>query len=149
MLKVRLSQNEFMKSSIFQKMPRKIWRICALCTVKTLRAEILQIFWDIFGSSENLKFAFEINWPLEKVHVNSRRFHKCHRTLKKNSVFCKKFTRELWQRRNFQSKKQLRWSEWICIKSGVLEDILFSSEWIERKKWLKLLTRLNAAKSRI
>ena len=30
-------------------------------TVKTLRAEILQIFWDIFGSSENLKLAFEIN----------------------------------------------------------------------------------------
>ena len=45
---VRLSQNGFMKSSIFHKMTQQICRISALCTVKTLSAEILQIFWVIF-----------------------------------------------------------------------------------------------------
>ena len=43
-LKVRLSQDGFLKSSIFQKMTPKIGRISALCTIKTLRAEILQNF---------------------------------------------------------------------------------------------------------
>ena len=42
-LKVRLGQNVFMKSSIFQKMNRKISALCTL--IKTLRADILQIFW--------------------------------------------------------------------------------------------------------
>ena len=46
LIKVRLSQNEF------------IWRISALCTMKTLRAEILQIFWVNFGSNENFKICF-------------------------------------------------------------------------------------------
>ena len=54
LLKVRLSQNGFMKSSIFQKMNQKIWRISALCTVKTLRAEILQIFRVIFWKIDDL-----------------------------------------------------------------------------------------------
>ena len=53
-----------MKSSIFQKMTQKIWRISALRVFTVHRAEILQIFWVIFGLNENLKFAFEIYWPL-------------------------------------------------------------------------------------
>ena len=60
-LKVRLSQNGFTKSSILQNMIRKIWRIPSLCTIKTLRAEILQIFRVIFGSNENFQIWF---WDL-------------------------------------------------------------------------------------
>ena len=42
-LKVRLSQNGFMKSSIFQKLTQKIWRISALRVHRVHRAEVLQI----------------------------------------------------------------------------------------------------------
>ena len=52
-LKVSKSRKQILKFSFEPKMTRKIWRISALCTVKTLRAEILQIFWVIFGSNEN------------------------------------------------------------------------------------------------
>ena len=54
-LKVSKSRKQILKFSFEPKMTRKIWRISALCTVKTLRAEILQFFWVIFGSNENFK----------------------------------------------------------------------------------------------
>ena len=50
-----------MKSSIFQKMTRKIWRISALCTIKTLRAEILQIFGVIFWKIDDFINSFWLN----------------------------------------------------------------------------------------
>ena len=42
----------------------KIWRISALCTIKTLRAEILQIFWVIFWKSMISQIHSDLIWPL-------------------------------------------------------------------------------------
>ena len=73
-LKVRWSQNEFMKSSIFQKMTRKIWSIFAL----RVFIEILQIFGVIFWKIDdsinpfwfNLTFSFfNLKW---KKNVKKR-----------------------------------------------------------------------------
>ena len=61
LLKVKLSQNGFMKSSIFQKMTQTIWRISALCTIKTLRAEILQIFFGNFLENVDFINSFWLN----------------------------------------------------------------------------------------
>ena len=58
LLKVSKSQKQILKFSFEPKKTRKICWISALCTVKTLRAEILQIFWVIFGSNENFKICF-------------------------------------------------------------------------------------------
>ena len=60
-LKVRLNQNGFMESSIFQKMTPKIWRISVLCTIKTLRAKILQIFRVIFWKIDDFINSFWLN----------------------------------------------------------------------------------------
>ena len=60
-LKVRLSQNEFMKSSIFQKMTLRIWRISALRIFIVHRAEILQIFWVIFWEIDDFINSFWLN----------------------------------------------------------------------------------------
>ena len=56
-LKVRLNQNGFMESSIFQKMTPKIWRI----SIKTLRAKILQIFRVIFWKIDDFINSFWLN----------------------------------------------------------------------------------------
>ena len=77
-LKVRLSQNGFMKSSIFQKMTRKIWRISALRVfIVHSRAEIFRvIFWKIDDFIN--PFWLNLNFTIAhmKRHLNSYRpFH--------------------------------------------------------------------------
>ena len=57
-IKVSKSLKQILKFSFEPKMTWKIWRISALCTVKCLRAKILQIFRVIFGSNENFKICF-------------------------------------------------------------------------------------------
>ena len=66
-VKVRLCQNGFMKSSIFQKMTRKIWRISGLCTINTLIAEILQIFQVIFWKIDHFISSF---WLTKMIKIN-------------------------------------------------------------------------------
>ena len=62
-LKVRLNQNGFMESSIFQKMTPKIWRI----SIKTLRAKILQIFRVIFWKIDDFINLFWLNLTLNAL----------------------------------------------------------------------------------
>ena len=57
-LKVSKSRKQILKFSFEPKMTRKIWRISALRDFTVHRAEILQIFWVIFGSNENFKICF-------------------------------------------------------------------------------------------
>ena len=45
----------------FQKLTRKIWRISVLCTIKTLRAKILQIFRVIFWKIDDFINSFWLN----------------------------------------------------------------------------------------
>ena len=90
-----------MKSSIFQKMTQKIWRISPLCTVKTFRAEILQIFRVIFGeigdfiNSFRLNLTFRTFWNayLNRNGTMLYRFLDCnsdHQYLKKANMICMK-----------------------------------------------------------
>ena len=50
-----------MKSSIFQKMNQKIWRISTLRVFIVHRAEILQIFWFIFRKIDDFINPFWLN----------------------------------------------------------------------------------------
>ena len=75
-----------MKSSIFQKMTRKIWRISALCTRKTLRAEILQIFRVIFWKINDFINSFWLNLTFSSE--GSHEWHFDHFI----NIFCVKHT---------------------------------------------------------
>ena len=61
-LKVSKSRKQFLKSSIFQNLTQKIWRISALCTSGQESFKFLGLN---FGKLMILKIAFEIYWPLE------------------------------------------------------------------------------------
>ena len=79
-VKVRLSQNGFVEIIKFPKKTQKIWRISALCTIKSLRAEILQISRSFFGKWWFHKFI--LNWfDLYKAIVSPKIWAKNYQDL--------------------------------------------------------------------
>ena len=60
-VKVSKSRKRFLKSSIFQNLTQKIWRISALCTSGQ---ESFKFLGSNFGKLMISKIAFEIYWPL-------------------------------------------------------------------------------------
>ena len=61
-LKVSKSRKQFLKSSIFQNLTQKIWRITALCTSGQESFKFLR---SNFGKLMISKIAFKIYWPLD------------------------------------------------------------------------------------